>query len=181
MFYLGIDIGKFTSATTLIDEKGSIVDKSLKFSNSTDGANSLLELINSYVFESSNLAIAMESTGHYWLSIFSFLSEKDFTISIVNPIQIKAFRKSFTIRKVKNDFVDSILIANYLRIFSYNSFSLPNEKLIELKQLCRHRHYLVGNISDLKRKTIAVLDCIFPKYQKIFSDIFRKYFFRIII
>ena len=181
MFYLGIDIGKFSSVATLIDEKGTIVDKSLKFSNSTDGVNSLLELINSYVFESSNLAIAMESTGHYWLSIFSFLSEKNFTISIVNPIQIKSFRKSFTIRKVKNDFVDSILIANYLRIFGYNSFSLPNEKLIQLKQLCRHRHYLVGNISDLKRKVIAVLDRIFPEYQKIFSDTFRKYFFRVVI
>ena len=45
------------------------------------------------------------------------------------------FRKSFTIRKVKNDSVDSILIANYLRIFASNDFSLPNEKLIELKQL----------------------------------------------
>lgn len=43
MFYLGIDIGKFSSVATLIDEKGTIVDKSLKFSNSTDGANSLLE------------------------------------------------------------------------------------------------------------------------------------------
>ena len=32
-----------------------------------------LHFINSYVFESSNLAIAMESTDHYWLSIFSFL------------------------------------------------------------------------------------------------------------
>ena len=181
MFYLGIDIGKFSSVATLIDEKGTIVDKSLKFSNSTDGVNSLLELINSYVFESSNLAIAMESTGHYWLSIFSFLSEKNFTISIVNPIQIKSFRKSFTIRKVKNDFVDSILIANYLRIFDYNSFSLPNEKLIQLKQLCRYRHYLVGNISDLKRKAIAVLDRIFPEYQKIFFDTFRKYFFRVVI
>lgn len=172
MFYLGIDIGKFSSVATLIDENGSIIDKTLKFSNTTDGANSLLELIDSYVFENSNLAIGMESTGHYWLSIFSFLVEKDFSISIINPIQIKSFRKSFTIRKVKNDFVDSILIANYLRIFGSNDFSLPNEKLIELKQLCRHRHFLVSNISDLKRKSIAVLDRVFPEYQKIFSDTF---------
>ena len=172
MFYLGIDVGKFSSVATLIDDNGSIIDKSLKFTNSTDGANSLLELINSYILDSSNLAIAMESTGHYWLSIFSFLAEKDFSISIINPIQIKSFRKSFTIRKVKNDFVDSILIANYLRIFNSNNFSLPNEKLIELKQLCRHRHFLVGNISDLKRKSIAVLDRVFPEYQKIFSDTF---------
>ena len=54
MFYLGIDIGKFSSVATLIDEKGTIVDKSLKFSNSIDGANSLLNLINSYVSENSN-------------------------------------------------------------------------------------------------------------------------------
>ena len=130
MFYLGIDIGKFNSVATLIDEKGTIIDKTLKFSNSIDGANSLLELIDSYVFESTNLAIAMESTGHYWLSIFSFLSERNFNICIINPIQIKSFRKSFTIRKVKNDFVDSVLIANYLRIFGSNDFSLPNENLI---------------------------------------------------
>lgn len=181
MFYLGIDIGKFSSVATLIDDVGNIVGKTLKFSNTTNGANSLLELIDSYVFENSNLAIAMESTGHYWLSIFSFLAEKDFSLSVINPLQIKSFRKSFTIRKVKNDFVDSILIANYLRIFGSNDFSLPNEKLIELKQLCRHRHYLVGNISDLKRKAIAVLDRIFPEYQKIFSDTFRKYFFRVVI
>ena len=103
MFYLGIDIGKFNSVATLIDEKGTIIDKTLKFSNSIDGANSLLELIDSYVFESTNLAIAMESTGHYWLSIFSFLSERNFNICIINPIQIKSFRKSFTIRKVKNE------------------------------------------------------------------------------
>ena len=172
MFYLGIDIGKFNSVATLIDEKGTIIDKTLKFSNSIDGANSLLELIDSYVFESTNLAIAMESTGHYWLSIFSFLSERNFNICIINPIQIKSFRKSFTIRKVKNDFVDSVLIANYLRIFGSNDFSLPNENLIALKQLCRHRHFLVGNISDLKRKAISVLDRVFPEYQKIFSDTF---------
>jgi transposase len=100
MFYLGIDVGKFSSVATLIDENGTIVDKSLKFNNSTDGANSLLDLINSYIFKSSDLTIAMESTGHYWLSIFSFLAEKDFSLSVINPIQIKSFRKSFTIRKV---------------------------------------------------------------------------------
>ena len=75
----------------------------------------------------------------------------------------------------KNPMIEAI------RVQLRNSFSLPNEKLIELKQLCRYRHYLVGNISDLKRKAIAVLDRIFPKYQKIFSDTFRKHFFRVVI
>ena len=84
MFYLGIDIGKFSSVATLIDEKGTIVDKSLKFSNSTDGANSLLELINSYVFKSSNLAIAMESTGHFCFFIFCNVVYKTEVLNIEN-------------------------------------------------------------------------------------------------
>ena len=53
MFFLGIDIGKFSSVAILIDDKGTIIDKSLKFSNSTEGANSLFDLINSYVFKTS--------------------------------------------------------------------------------------------------------------------------------
>ena len=36
MFYLGIDIGKFSSVATLIDEKGTIVDKSLKYKKKFD-------------------------------------------------------------------------------------------------------------------------------------------------
>lgn len=43
MFFLGIDIGKNTHVVSLMDNKKQIIFKTFSFSNSIDGANSLLE------------------------------------------------------------------------------------------------------------------------------------------
>ena len=85
MFYLGIDIAKNTHVASLIDEKGKTIFKGFSFSNTTEGGNSLLEIIKKYS-EFTDVTIGMEATGHYWLSIFSFLAEKDFSVSIINAI-----------------------------------------------------------------------------------------------
>ncbi len=45
---------------------------------------------------------------------------------------------------------------------------------MSLRNLSRFRSYLVSSIGDLKRKTIAVLDQVFPEYASSFSDIFGK-------
>lgn len=43
MFYLGIDIGKNTHVASLMDEKTKVIFKALSFSNTSDGANTLLD------------------------------------------------------------------------------------------------------------------------------------------
>ena len=61
-----------------MDENAKILFKSFSFGNTTDGANSLLEKLSVYA-DTNNVEISMEATGHYWLSIYSFLVEKNFT------------------------------------------------------------------------------------------------------
>jgi len=51
---------------------------------------------------------------------------------------------------------------------------LADEERYSLRTLCRFRGYLVSSIGDLKRKVICVLDQVFPKYQRIFSNVFGK-------
>ncbi len=72
MFYLGIDIAKNTHVASLMDEKGKTFFKGFSFSNTTDGGKSLLDMIQRYS-DFSNVIVGMEATGHYWLSIYSFL------------------------------------------------------------------------------------------------------------
>ena len=48
MFYLGIDIGKNNHVASLIDDKGKPVFKAFSFTNSTVGANSLLDKISNF-------------------------------------------------------------------------------------------------------------------------------------
>lgn len=173
MLYLGIDIGKRNHVASLIDENAKPLFKALSFGNTTDGANSLLEKLSAHT-DKSNVEIGMEATGHYWLSIYSFLVEKGFTVHVVNPIQTDGWRKGTEIRKRKTDIIDSVLIADLIRYGDFDETSLSDEEMLSLRNLSRFRGYLVSSIGDLKRKVICVLDQVFPEYQSVFSDIFGE-------
>ena len=170
MFYLGIDIAKNTHVASLIDEKGKNIFKGFSFSNTTEGGESLLEIIKNNV-EFSDVIVGMEATGHYWLSVYSFLYDYNFhSIHVINPIQTDGWRKGTEIRKRKNDIIDSALIADLIRYGDFVETTLSNEDLFSLRNICRMRNYLVQSTGDLKRKIICVLDQIFPEYQTIFSN-----------
>ena len=171
MFYLGIDIKKNTNVASLMDEKAKIIFKAHSFSNTYDGAATLLEKISPYA---SELEIGMEVTGRYWLSLYSFLIEHHFVVHVINPIQTDGWRKGSQIRKRKTDIIDSVLIADFIRYGDFLETTLADEDTMSLRNLSRFKNYLVGSIDDLKRKTICVLDQIFPEYHNAFSDIFGK-------
>ncbi|WP_165745770.1 IS110 family transposase [Streptococcus dysgalactiae] len=171
MFYLGIDIGKNTHVASLVDDKKKIIFKAFSFSNSIDGAESLILKLEAFKNE---LEVGMESTGHYWLSLYSYLVEKNFTVRLINPIQTDGWRQGIEIRKRKTDVIDSILIADLLRYGDFVETSLSNEDYLSLRNLSRFRSYLISSIGDLKRKTIALLDQVFPEYASSFSNIFGK-------
>lgn len=172
MFYLGIDIAKTNHVASIIDNNGKVVIRSIKFTNSKEGFSKLLDNINSVTNDLTNVLIAMEATGSYWLSLYSALIDKDFNVSVYNPYQIKSYRGAYNNRKQKNDIIDSIIIADYLRVFGASSTSLLEEDLLSLKTLTRFRSKIVDNIATLKTQTIGILDKVFPEYKKAFSDTF---------
>ena len=171
MFYLGIDIGKNTHVASLVDDKKKVIFKAFSFSNSIDGAESLILKLEAFKNE---LEVGMEATGHYWLSLYSYLAQKNFTVRVINPIQTDGWRQGIEIRKRKTDIIDSLLIADLLRYGDFIVTSLSNEDYLSLRNLSRFRSYLISSIGDLKRKTIALLDQVFPEYASSFSNIFGK-------
>ena len=172
MFYLGIDIAKGNHVASLINEDGSILVKAIKFTNSNEGLQKLIDSISEY--DQSQIYCAMEATGTYWLSLFSALTDKGFNVSVFNPYQIKSFRGAYSNRKQKNDVIDSILIANFLSFNGTKQTSLPNDDLLALKNLTRYRSNLVSNISKAKTQVTGILDKIFPEYSELFSDTFGE-------
>lgn len=171
MFFLGIDIGKYTHVASLVDDKSKVIFKAFSFSNSSEGASSLFDKISPY---KQSLEIGMEATGHYWLSIYSFLVEQGFIVHVINPIQTDGWRKATEIRKRKTDMIDSVLIADFIRYGDFLETSLADEDTMSLRNLARFRNYLISSIGDLKRKTICILDQIFPEYTSVFSNVFGK-------
>jgi transposase len=186
MYYLGIDIAKHNHVASLIDKDGKIVVKTIKFTNTSEGYQKLIAAVSSALGAATlsialdvseltdNVAIAMEATGHYWLSLFSALIDDGFTVSVYNPFQIKSFRGAFHNRRQKTDIIDAIIIANYIRAFGGDETSLPSDALLSLKQLTRYRSDLVQNISAAKNQVTSILDKIFPEFAGLLSDTFGE-------
>ena len=173
MLICGIDIGKNNHEASIIDHDGRLLAKSLRFANSTSGADSLLEYIGRYNPEKDVVVVGMEATGHYWLSLYCFLFDTGFQVNVINPIQSDAIRNLF-LRKTKNDSKDSFLIAETIRIGRFSKTELADEDILSMRQLCRHRMDLVDYIADQKRKIIGVMDRVFPEYQTFFTNMFGK-------
>lgn len=171
-YFLGIDIAKTNHVASLINNNGDVVIRAIKFTNSNEGFNRLLNTIQSKLGDLSNIEVAMEATGHYWLSLYSALTDNNFNVSVYNPYQIKSYRGAYNNRKQKNDIIDSIIIADYLRVFGSKESKFPEEKLLSLKQLTRFRANIVANVSSLKVQVIGLLDKVFPEYKKLFCDTF---------
>ncbi len=173
MFYLGIDVGKRNHEAGLIDGTGKPIGKTLRFSNSKAGSEKLLVFLNQYDLTPDNTTVGLEATGHYWLSIFSFLHKLDFKTTVFNPLQSDALRH-FYIRKTKTDTKDAYLIAQVIRIDTPDETPFIEEDLLRLRHLERLRYSFVDQSSELKNKVIALLDQVFPEYEEIFSDVFGR-------
>ena len=87
------------------------------------------------------------------------------------PDQSDALRGMY-IRQSKTDARDSFIIAEVIRFGKYSESNVPQEKLFALRELTRNRYFMVDSVSDLKRKTTALIDQVFPEYEKLFSNNF---------
>jgi transposase len=172
MLYLGIDIGKNNHEAGIISDDKPC-GKSLRFSNTAEGFEKLLKFVATKNPQGDALRVGMEATGHYWLSLYSFLHKAGFSISVINPIQSDSLR-NFNIRQTKTDSVDCFLVAEVIRFSQCAETHLADEDMVALRNLARFRESMVDTCSDYKRQTIALLDQVFPEYEKLFSDVFGE-------
>ena len=173
MYYLGIDIAKYNHVASLIDGEGKVVIKTIKFTKDNEGYQKLISQVFSVIGDGDggrdkdSVAVGMEATGHYWLSLFSALVDDGFSVSVYNPFQIKSFTGAYHNRKLKTDAIDAVIIANYIRTFGVEATVLPNDALLSLKQLTRYRSDLIHSISTAKNQVISILDKIFPEFSSL--------------
>ena len=115
MQYIGIDIAKNTHVVASRMADGAPHGKAFQFANDERGFRSLLERFAELEAGPDDCIVAMESTGHYWLALWSFLDDHGYPVAVVNPVMTDAFRKADSVRKTKTDAIDAFLIAEYAR------------------------------------------------------------------
>jgi transposase len=158
-YFLGIDISKDSFDVTLLKANKQLFHS--KFDMDIKGFNDLLQSLASY--PQDTLLITMESTGIYHLPLLSFLLDNNFNCVVVNPILIKNFISSTTLRKTKNDKLDSYLIALFASK-AYHSLHLAKHSDIEnIKPIIRERETISKQIAKLKTEIKTILSILFPE------------------
>jgi len=170
---IGIDIGKYYHQATIIDESGHILGGSLRFPNSLTGAELLLKKLSAVNPEGLPMLFGLEATGHYWLALHAYLTEKGHQIVVLNPYQSDAFRK-VSMSSTKTDKEDAFLIAELLRFGSFPQTKMADKDMVALRRLTRFRLTLHQQVTDSKRRILTILDQVFPEFESLFSDIFGK-------
>ncbi len=173
MFIVGIDVAKRSHTVRVIDAEGKTVYKPFSVRNNCSGCNALLERLRKLTNHKSDFIFAMESTAHYWLALYTRLRKEGYQVVVLNPIQTDAMREML-MQEAKTDEIDTLVIAETIRFGRYKASSVPQEKLLALRELCRNRFYLIDMGSDLKRKITALLDQVFPEFETQFDSIFCK-------
>ena len=170
MIYVGIDISKYKHDCFICKDTGEVIVENLSFDNNKKGFQQLLDLLKPY--DNSNVHIGLEATGHYGWNLKLFLEKNNYSFMEFNPLLVKEFYKSLTLRKTKTDKADAIVIARKLMSVPYK----PNSKLFyhkySIKSLTRLRETLVKQRSKYKVQLTNILDMTFPEFKPFFGNSF---------
>ena len=144
MHYIGIDIAKRFHYVGVRDQDGSPVGKAWRFDNNRGGFDGLAKRLRTLgCAPGDDSVVAMEATGSYWMSLYSYLADAGWRVAVVNPALVAAFRKADTMRRTKTDAVDCFLVAEYARFKRVRPSERDPEDEEGLKQLTRYRSWLV--------------------------------------
>jgi transposase len=168
MFFCGIDVAKHRHAVLVVDDGGQVVQPAFVIENSRTGFEQLAKALGALP---GGVSIGLEATGHYWLALYDALTQQEYPVTVIHPLQVAAYRRS-GVRKVKSDRTDAFWVADFLRIAHLPPTRRDLPIILQLRELTRFRFWLIDQIGDCKRKVLSILDRVFPEYETLFSSVF---------
>ena len=171
-YYVGIDIAKSFHVACVVDSNDKVIKKSFKFNNDENGFDELVLLLNS-IDEVSTFSIGMEATGIFFENLYLYLSQKRFKVILLNPYQTNRFREMDSMKKVKNDNIDALMIAALIKSGRYSKAYVSEDTYQSIKSLYRHKHNLLEEMKKHKRQISTLLSVVFPEMEQVIKDPFN--------
>jgi transposase len=123
--------------------------------------------------DKSALLIGLEASGHYWMSLWRFLLERDWAVEVFNPVLSSKSARTH-LRGRKTDADDALFIARTVRDGDFISLQPAQEDTQQLKLLCRQRRFITHELTNAKRRLTGLIDLSFPEFSRHFDDIHGK-------
>ena len=130
---IGIDVSKETLDVCYLKDLMLLTYESKVFDNTSQGHTQLLKWLKKVTEQSfSKIAVTLEATGVYHLTIAELLHKKSLRVSVINPLQSYYYAKGLGMR-VKTDQLDSLMLAQHGWERTPVEWQPAPEELIELK------------------------------------------------
>lgn len=168
MNYVGIDIAKNFHIVTIIDQdENKVFKKAFRVENDKDGYISFIEKLDTISSDKTNFLIGLEATGIYGENLLEFLLSKGYNVKLLNPFQTSRYREQTTMKKVKNDNIDSLMIALFLKDGKYSEGYVTDDEYQSLRTLYRNRTTIQDDMKDVKKRILTNLAVTFPEFEYI--------------
>jgi len=155
--YGGIDIHKENLAGCIMDKDGNITREHI-FPSSKKAIENFLKNISN-----SEITIVIEACG-MWRGIYNVLIENGYEVKLANP------KKTHDIAcKKKTDKVDARILADLLRTNYLPEIWIPDERVLKLRDLTRHKSNLTRLRVQIQSKIKGYLLRKGVKYGKLWN------------
>lgn len=178
--FVGIDVSKYKHDLAILDDQGEILSKHFQFANTYQGFQRLKEHLETLKIPTSELHIALEDTGHYADNLVAFLQKLGYPTFTYNPLLIKEFVKSLTLRKSKTDKKDALSIARKLLADPTPERYIVDPQMLELKELTRYQNRLIHERSKNKTLYVRTLDIAFPELSGIVKNLHNQFVYELL-
>ena len=173
MYFVGIDISKYKHDCCILSAADQNVVSKFTIKNDMSGFEQLITTLHS-LSNPEDIKIGFESTAHYALNLELFLENAHHSFMEINPVLIKEYKKSTSLRRTKTDSVDCESIARWLMTVEYKPHPKGFYHAYSLKSLTRLRDKLVRQRSFYLVKITNVLDHTFPEFKPFFHERLSK-------
>lgn len=111
--------------------------------------------------------VTMESSGHYWMALASYLRRQGLDVAVVNPLMAKYFAKS-RLARTKSDPADARILAE----MAMRDRPRVRDPLagVELRQAARFAMTLVDEQRRVCQRLYRLVELGFPELTELFDD-----------
>ncbi len=120
-------------------------------------------------YKLSKVIVGMEPTGHYWLSLARWLSNKGIETVLVNPHLVKKNKENRDNTPSKSDRKDALVIADMIKNGYYSPVRFNSEAYEELRILMANRDTVTKRLNSAVNQIHRWVDIVFPELRQVFK------------
>jgi transposase len=152
--YVGLDTHRETIHGTALNKEGELIC-SYEFPANKEAIGEFMKPFNIW-----NTYIAIEACNH-WKFAYDVLNEKGYEVMLANPAKCRQIAKD-----KKTDEVDSRILADLRRINYLPKVTILSDKILKLRDLCRHKSNLTRMRTKVQTKIKSHLSRNGIPYEK---------------